>query len=108
MYCFQYTFRSELVANNQIHCQSAWRGRTLWGLDISLIMVSGEKHAVKRKPWNRAFSTPALKGYEDIISRRAEQLVRLIASHSTIDLGVCLSWFTYVSSAMYSYHGLNH
>ncbi|EMD34266.1 hypothetical protein CERSUDRAFT_107483 [Gelatoporia subvermispora B] len=71
------------------------RGLDLRKSESSLLASSGEDHAAKRKPWSRAFSTPALKGYEDVISRRAKQLVGVIAKEHEVDLGVLLSWFTF-------------
>ncbi|EMD34271.1 hypothetical protein CERSUDRAFT_97529 [Gelatoporia subvermispora B] len=73
----------------------AYSGRNLRAPGRSLLSSVGEEHAEKRKRWNRAFSVPALKNYEDIISRRAVQFVNLLAREKVLDLGVCFSWFTF-------------
>ncbi|KAI0265785.1 cytochrome P450 [Gloeopeniophorella convolvens] len=61
------------------------------------------KHMHQRKPWNRAFSSAALKEYEVIVAKRVRQLVsRLdgIARESprkegvVLDIGMWLSFFT--------------
>ncbi|KAI0695303.1 cytochrome P450 [Cytidiella melzeri] len=63
----------------------------------SLIMYRDPaEHSRRRKPWNRAFNSTALKEYHPIISRRVSQLVERIASQDgAIDLSLWLSWFTY-------------
>jgi len=74
----------------------SYMGRAMWAPVRSLIASSGDEHQAKRKPWNRAFNSSALKGYEGIISRRAEQLVdRLSREKENVDLGVRFSWFTF-------------
>lgn len=63
-----------------------------------MLAISGEAHLARRKWWNRAFNTAALKGYEHIISRRAEQLADLLVhgadGNVTVNLSVYFSWFT--------------
>ena len=65
---------------------------------VSLVDV--REHARRRRPWNRAFSGPALKGYEEYVARRASQLVDLFARHGergeVADVSKCLGWFTCV------------
>ena len=65
---------------------------------VSLVDI--REHARRRRPWNRAFSVPALKEYEEIIARRAEQLVELFAAHAKegkpANAGKCAGSFTYV------------
>lgn len=61
-------------------------------------MTSGPDHHRRRQPWNRAFSNEALKGYEEIIERRATQLVQVIVSESragSIDLSKWFDYFTF-------------
>lgn len=67
-------------------------------------------HATRRKRWNRAFSTVSVKEYEPIVIKRALQLVDELQRRSTkeqpnaqnyVDLAQWLSFFTYVSSALY-------
>lgn len=47
----------------------------------------------RRKPWNRAFNSSALKGYEEIIAKRAEQFVDALAKQGRVDL---TKWFDYL------------
>ncbi|KAI0751746.1 high nitrogen upregulated cytochrome P450 monooxygenase 2 [Daedaleopsis nitida] len=54
------------------------------------------EHARKRKPWNRAFNSAALKGYEDIIAKRVSELADGLAKQkSEVDLGKWIGWFSY-------------
>ncbi|KAI0345507.1 cytochrome P450 [Trametopsis cervina] len=63
----------------------------------ALIACSDPKeHTRRRRPWNRAFSTPALKDYQPIVARRVSQLVEgLQNQHGTVDLSQWISFFTY-------------
>jgi cytochrome P450 len=55
------------------------------------------EHAIRRRPWTKAFSTAALKGYEDLITNRCVQLVDVLAHQvGVVDLSKWLSFFTYV------------
>ena len=59
--------------------------------------MTGEPHANRRRLWNRGMSGESLKEYEDIIVRRANQLVkRLEAMQGPVDLSEWLAYFTYV------------
>ena len=40
------------------------------------------EHAKRRRPWNRAFSISAIKGYEPLIRRRLLQLVEGLAKEA--------------------------
>ncbi|OCH87257.1 high nitrogen upregulated cytochrome P450 monooxygenase 2 [Obba rivulosa] len=73
----------------------AYTGRNLRSPGRSLLASDGEERVEKRKRWNRAFSIAALKNYEEVISRRAIQLVDLLAREKSVDLGVRFSWFTF-------------
>ena len=54
-----------------------------------------QEHARRRRPWNRAFSPTALKGYTPIILRRTSQLTDALAKHvGEVDLA---QWFSYLS-----------
>ena len=65
---------------------------------VSLVDV--REHARRRRPWNRAFSASALKGYEEIMDRRVDQLVELFAGRAVegrqVDVGKSLGAFTCV------------
>lgn len=52
-------------------------------------------HAQRRKRWNRAFNSAALKEYEETIAMRASDLLELISSKKGIvDLNLYFGWFT--------------
>jgi cytochrome P450 len=55
------------------------------------------EHTRRRKPWNRAFSTAALKGYEEILGRRIQQFVTMLEQRTgPVDLAEFISYFTCV------------
>lgn len=62
-----------------------------------IAMTNPAQHLERRKLWNRAFNTAALKGYEHIIARRANLLVETVAEAKEVDLATRISWFTYVN-----------
>lgn len=70
-------------------------------------MQTIHEHARRRKPWNRAFNTAAVKGYEPIVEKRALQLVGELEKRSnskdggneSVNLAAWLSYFTYVISS---------
>lgn len=79
-----------------------WAGRNMTESAHQLVcLVDVREHARRRRPWNRAFSVPALRGYEEAIARRAEQLVELFVKHAEqgrpANAGKCVGSFTYVS-----------
>jgi len=61
------------------------------------------KHMHQRKPWNRAFSSAAVKEYEEIAAKRTRQFLGCledVAHRSSGNKGVVLdmaSWFNYFS-----------
>lgn len=58
-----------------------------------------QEHARRRKPWNRAFNTAALKGYEEIVAKRVTELADGLASQkSEVDLGKWIGYFSCVTS----------
>ena len=57
------------------------------------------EHARRRRPWNRAFTPTALKGYTPIILRRTSQLTDALAKHvGEVDLA---QWFSYLSCVLF-------
>ncbi|KJA26257.1 hypothetical protein HYPSUDRAFT_52570 [Hypholoma sublateritium FD-334 SS-4] len=75
-----------------------WEGRIDEAEAIKPLVAIRDKteHARRRRPWTRAFSTSALKGYEDLVIKRSTQLVDAIASKSNpVDLTRWVSYFTY-------------
>ena len=78
-----------------------WDKRTGEGDTPAMIaMRSVHDHAVRRKRWNRAFNTAAVKDYEVIVQKRALQLVGELGKRSikngvsSVDLAKWLSYFT--------------
>ncbi len=60
---------------------------------------------VQRKPWNRAFSSAALKEYEGLLATRAKQLISCIEDRihgsdrkdaAVLDMAKWFSYFAYV------------
>ncbi|KAJ3478916.1 hypothetical protein NLI96_g9421 [Meripilus lineatus] len=75
-----------------------WPGRALHPAFSPLIIIqSHDEHSRRRKPWNRAFSTSSLKGYEPVIEKRARQLVEHLSEHKdeVVDLAQWISFFTF-------------
>ncbi|KAH8108260.1 high nitrogen upregulated cytochrome P450 monooxygenase 2 [Phellopilus nigrolimitatus] len=74
-----------------------WSGRIRPGTTPPLIAIrTAHEHARSRKPWNRAFNTAGIKGYEPIIMRRALQLVgELEKRKPEVDLA---SWFIFFAT----------
>ncbi|KAJ7476693.1 cytochrome P450 [Mycena latifolia] len=61
----------------------------------SIISLVGEAHTGKRRVWNRAMTSAAVREYEPLIAKRASQLVsRLGDQDGTIDL---VAWFNVFS-----------
>ncbi|KAG6816460.1 hypothetical protein H0H87_005943 [Tephrocybe sp. NHM501043] len=57
------------------------------------------EHTRRRRPWTRAFSTAALKGYEEIITSRCLQLVDTVGQKTgAVDMAQWISFFTYVDA----------
>ncbi|KAJ7573693.1 cytochrome P450 [Mycena floridula] len=63
----------------------------------NLLVLQGNHHARRRQLWNRGMSTEALEGYQEIISKRAQQLVNRLSSQSrsTVDLVAWLNYFAF-------------
>ncbi|KZP10113.1 cytochrome P450 [Athelia psychrophila] len=61
-----------------------------------LIQISGPDHTRRRRPWNRAFNSEALKGYEEIIEKRANQLISTLGDQvGPTNLSKWISYFTF-------------
>jgi cytochrome P450 len=57
------------------------------------------EHTRRRRPWTRAFSTNALKDYEELVIKRVTQLVDALAvQKAAVDMTQWISFFAYVSS----------
>ncbi|GLB40144.1 putative cytochrome p450 [Lyophyllum shimeji] len=54
------------------------------------------EHTRRRRPWTRAFSTGALKGYEVMITSRCTQLVETLGNQAgSVDMTKWISYFAY-------------
>ncbi|KAJ7454733.1 cytochrome P450 [Mycena latifolia] len=76
-----------------------WDGRVPENREVRplLALRDPEEHARRRRAWNRAFSTPALKDYEILIDARVSQLVDILTTKigTPVDLSKWLGWLTY-------------
>jgi len=56
------------------------------------------EHARRRRPWHRAFSVAALKGYDEILAKRVQQFVTILEQQTQpINLAERISHFTCAS-----------
>lgn len=65
---------------------------------VSLIATRDPvKHAKRRRPWTRAFSTAALKEYQPMVAKRATQLTDGLADTQGVptNLTQWIAYFTY-------------
>lgn len=78
-----------------------WPGRTFHNPQPGIIGFRDQtEHARRRRIWNRALNTTALKDHEPTIAKRVDQLVEVLGSQKgTVDLAQWLSFFTYVAKA---------
>ncbi|KAF9254065.1 cytochrome P450, partial [Marasmius fiardii PR-910] len=60
----------------------------------SLLELVGDPHAARRRIWNRGMNTEALREYEGIITKRANQLVDALQVRQKVDLASWLGYFT--------------
>ncbi|KAI0964040.1 hypothetical protein AcW1_000956 [Taiwanofungus camphoratus] len=83
-----------LMGSNGLPKGPSWTGRSMKPAILSLMSLRNpHEHARRRKPWIRAFNPAALKEYEELIAKRATQLIeRLVEQRSETDLG---TWFNY-------------
>ncbi|KAJ7681748.1 cytochrome P450 [Mycena rosella] len=58
----------------------------------SIVALSGEAHAAKRRVWNRAMTSASMREYEPRVAQRATRLIsRLGDENGTVDL---VAWFS--------------
>ncbi|PQE14972.1 cytochrome P450 protein [Rutstroemia sp. NJR-2017a WRK4] len=69
----------------------------LYPLQALISMREKKRHIVRRRIWDRGFSTSALYGYQPKIQQLAEELEEHIASSygAPIDMDVEIHWFSY-------------
>ncbi|KAI0690130.1 high nitrogen upregulated cytochrome P450 monooxygenase 2 [Cerioporus squamosus] len=64
-------------------------------VDVAL-SLDVDEHLHRRRPWNRAFGSTAVKEYEPLIARRTRQLlVKLSQQKGVVSLGKWLNHFSY-------------
>ena len=73
------------------------KGRSMHQNPLPLISLQDTaEHARRRKPWNRAFNSAALKEYQPTVAKRVAQLVETLqAQEGETDLAEWISYFTY-------------
>lgn len=73
------------------------KGRSMHQNPLPLISLQDPaEHARRRKPWNRAFNSAALKEYQPTVAKRVAQLVETLqAQEGETDLAEWISYFTY-------------
>ena len=72
-----------------------WEGYAFKPRILSLVGLRDvAEHARRRRPWNRAFSTAALKEYEPIVAKRGAQLVNILAERKVVDFAHWIHFFT--------------
>ncbi|PPQ63371.1 hypothetical protein CVT24_005636, partial [Panaeolus cyanescens] len=88
---------TDLLGINGLPKSSFWDGRIPPGEKPLIAIKDKKEHSRRRRPWNRAFAPSALKGYEEIVTRRALQLRDELSKRVTqsVDLATWFSYFSY-------------
>ncbi|KII88389.1 hypothetical protein PLICRDRAFT_54227 [Plicaturopsis crispa FD-325 SS-3] len=70
------------------------RGETSHSL---VALRSPAEHARRRKPWNRAFASAALKDYQEIVIQKSRELIGVLSSRRSevVDLSIWMSYFSF-------------
>ncbi|KAF7377747.1 hypothetical protein MSAN_00197700 [Mycena sanguinolenta] len=63
----------------------------------AIVCLSGEAHAARRRVWNRALTSACIREYEQLIVKRASQLISCLRdqTHARVDLVHWLDLFAY-------------
>nr|BAL05148.1 cytochrome P450 [Phanerodontia chrysosporium] len=75
-----------------------WQGRHFWTEVHTLIGFRGPKaHQRRRRPWNRAFNTAAMKEYTPLMQNRVRELGDALVARQgqVVDLAEWIGFFTY-------------
>ncbi|EKM53670.1 uncharacterized protein PHACADRAFT_211341 [Phanerochaete carnosa HHB-10118-sp] len=73
-----------------------WDGRAFKPPVLPLVgLREVAEHSRRRRPWNRAFSTAALKEYEPVIAKRGAQLVEILAERKEADFARWVHFLTF-------------
>ena len=79
----QLTMTLTFSPSRRSRTRTDWAGRNMTDSAQQLVcLLDVREHARRRRAWSRAFSGAALKGYEEIMGRRVEQLAELFARHA--------------------------
>ncbi|PPQ69697.1 hypothetical protein CVT26_001656 [Gymnopilus dilepis] len=87
-----------ILGNNGLPKGPFWDGRLPEKQVVKPLIAIRDKteHTRRRRPWTRAFSTLALKGYEELVIKRVNQLVETLAAQpNPVDLTKWISYFAY-------------
>jgi len=83
-----------------LNLRLGWDGRMPEQRKVKSLLALRDphEHARRRRPWTRAFNTPALKEYQVVIDKRVSQLVDALSQRigQNVDLAEWISWFTWV------------
>ena len=63
-------------------------------------IVDKQEHARRRRPWNRGFSTSALKGYESLVIKRTLQFVGVLSSKNLKEAIDLTTWIEFLGYAV--------
>lgn len=86
----------EILGVNGMPRGPQWDGRRKPGTTPSLISTrSTREHAMRRKPWTRAFSPSSVKEYEPFVQRRALQLAGELEKRSVLGSIDLTDWFNF-------------
>ncbi|KAF9565398.1 cytochrome P450 [Agrocybe pediades] len=87
-----------ILGNTGLPKGAFWDGRIPEAEVVKPLIAIRDKteHTRRRRPWTRAFTTVALKGYEELVTKRVNQLVdSLLAQQNPVDLATWISYFAY-------------
>ena len=65
-------------------------------------IIDNQEHARRKRPWNRGFSTSALKGYESLVIKRTLQFVELLSSKNLEEAINLTTWIQFFGYAVMS------
>ncbi|KAJ8507214.1 hypothetical protein ONZ45_g10397 [Pleurotus djamor] len=86
-----------LMGSSELPKGPSWIGRQA---DLEVHSLPGiqtvEEHLRRRKPWNRALSTSAVKDYEVVLTSRVRQLANTLSKQQgSLDLSLWINYFSY-------------
>ena len=67
-------------------------------------IVDKQEHLRRKRPWNRGFSTSALKDYESVVIKRTLQFMEVLSSKNlkeAIDLKSLVEFYGYVAMILF-------